>query len=81
MALVLTPSSFTTTVGVGAHNLTKATELQLMTVTSANAAGTTPSGDGQSSYGVVIASCSGGFTVRGCTITTGRGANRPSRAL
>ncbi len=63
-----------TTVGVGAHNLTKATELQLMSVTSANAAGTTVTGDGQSSYGVVIASCTGGFTVRGCTITPGTGA-------
>ncbi len=63
-----------TSVGVIASGLTKLTELQLMTVTSQNATGQTPSGDGNSSYGVLVLNSGAGFTINGCTIVAGTGA-------
>ena len=60
-------------IGVAAMNLTKATEIQLFSVTSSNATGRSNSGDGLSSFGVRIVNSSGGVTVRGCTLTAGSG--------
>lgn len=62
------------TVGVTATGLAKATELQLVWIATADATGTTLSGDGKSAAGVVVANGSGSFTIRGCTITAGAGA-------
>jgi hypothetical protein len=57
-------------IAVSAANLTKLTELQLASVTSANASGT-----GASSVGVLVLGTSAGFTINGCTITAGAGAS------
>jgi hypothetical protein len=62
-------------VGVSAQNLTQATEIQLFTVISASATGTQPTGDGLSSTGVLVVNSTGGFTVRGCSVTAGNGAD------
>jgi len=64
----------TTNVGVLAQGLQKASEVQLMSITSANAAVTSITGDGTSSYGMRVVNSPGGVTVRGCNITAGKGA-------
>ena len=61
-------------IAVTASSLTKLTELQLVSVTSANASGTNGAGDGNSSVGVLVVGTSVGFTINGCTITAGGGA-------
>src|SRR5262249_21659063 len=63
------------TVGVVAAGLTKDTELQLVSVTSSNASGAMPNGDGRSSFGVLVLNSSGGVTLRGNTISAGNGAS------
>jgi hypothetical protein len=60
-------------VGVVAQGLTKATEMQLLVVTAANASAPLANGDGASSVGVRITSSSGVLTIRGCVINAGAG--------
>jgi hypothetical protein len=55
-----------TPVGMVAKNLTRPTEVQLLTVNASSAA--TP---GTSSYGIQVVNVSGGLTVRGCTVGSG----------
>ncbi|HEX3343842.1 MAG TPA: hypothetical protein VHS09_04680, partial [Polyangiaceae bacterium] len=61
-------------VGVFANGLGSAQDIQLFSITSANAQGQTPAGDGVSSFGVLIVSSSTGVTVAGCTINAGQGS-------
>ena len=63
-----------TAIGVDASGLTLATELQLLTVISANATGTQPNGDGISSVGVRVRGSSGTLTLRAVTVTAGSGS-------
>ncbi len=70
-----TTISSPTSVGVRAVNLTKLTEIQMMAVNAQNATGTTPSGEGQSSYGILVLNSSAGVTIQGCTVTAGTGAS------
>ena len=63
-----------TAIGVTAQGLTKATEMQLLSITSADASGIALNGSGHSSYGVRVVSSTGGVTIRACTITAGAGA-------
>ena len=60
-------------VGVLAQNISLTVELQLFTITSANASGTEANGDGRSSIGVHIINSAAGVTVHACTITVGTG--------
>ena len=76
----VTATVSSTPIGVLAANLAKVTELQLFNVTSANASGTNGSGDGNSSYGVLVLGSSGGVTINGCIITSGSGATGASGA-
>ncbi|MFZ5471174.1 MAG: MopE-related protein [Myxococcota bacterium] len=64
-----------TAVGVRAVNLGLATEVQLLSITAADATGTAANGDGNSSFGILAVDASGGLTVRNCTITAGRGSS------
>jgi hypothetical protein len=63
-----------TAVGVTARTLTASTELQLVTVRSANAAGQEANGDGRSSVAVLAADNSGALLINGCTLRPGAGA-------
>ncbi|HEY5244890.1 MAG TPA: hypothetical protein VIJ60_04425, partial [Acidimicrobiales bacterium] len=61
-------------VGVLANNLGSAQDIQLFSITSANAQGQTPAGDGISSFGILIVNSTAGVTVGGCNITAGQGS-------
>ena len=60
--------------GVLFSELSKATEIQFVSISSADAGGQAPNGDGLSSYGVLIANATGLVTVRGCNINSGAGS-------
>src|ERR1019366_2336612 len=62
-------------VGVFANNLNAAQDIQLFSITSSNALGQTPTGDGVSSFGVLVVNSKTGVTIAGCNITAGQGSN------
>ena len=65
-----------TQTGVQALGIDKPTEIQLITVVSADA-----TGDGTSSYAVTVINGSGEVMIRGCTLSPGAGSRRPTARL
>jgi hypothetical protein len=63
-----------TNVGVLASNLSTATELQLLRVTSSAATGVEANGGGRSSIAVHVINSAAGLTVRGCDLQAGAGS-------